>query len=398
MKSTLKIQVCFLVLFFSIPLYALEWSEEELNKIQQLFPENIPAHIDPSNRYINNKQAIKLGKRLFNEPLLSANRAVSCAGCHHTNKGFTDNRVVARGTRKGFRNTPTLLNVSEQNWFFWDGSKDSLWSQAMSSIENPSEHNFSRTEVLHFICNNRQYREMYERVFKQELPDDNALMAYPDKGGLNGNIAILESWKKLPRQQKELVNRTFSNIGKAIAAYVTTIKSPSTRFDHFVTQLLSTGHSQILNDSEQNGLKLFMSPEVGCSNCHSGSIFSNREFHNIGTGIRGIDNGRSEVIDAVIRDEYNCLGNYSDALQEECMDLLYANTDRHTLSGTFKTPTLRSVSKTAPYMHDGRYKSLYEVLDYYISVDGNMAQRTDLTVINVDKQEEANLVAFLKTL
>ena len=125
------------------------------------------------------------------------------------------------------------------------------------------------------------------------------------------------------------------------------------------------GASEILNDSEQRGLKLFIGAESGCANCHSGPLFGNKEFHNIGTGIPAKDNGRSEVIESVIRDEFNCLGKYSDAKPDQCMELKYINRNKHSLSGAFKTSSLRGIKDTAPYMHDGRYTSLHEVMEHY---------------------------------
>ncbi len=399
MKSAFGLQVCIFALFLSVSLQALEWSEQERENLKQYsLISHRPSYTDPSNQYLNNSNAIQLGEQLFNDHRLSKNKMISCASCHIETKSFTDNRMVARGIRKGYRNTPTLLNIAAQNWFFWDGGKDSLWAQAMSSIENPSEQGFSRIEVLRFIANDPYYRKAYKKLFRQALPNKQQLKSYPEKGGPNGNISVLKAWKKLSRKQKNTVDQVFSNIGKAIAAYVATIVSPPTRFDYFVEQLSKQGRSQKLTEAEQKGLKLFMSKRVGCSNCHSQAIFSNKEFHNIGTGIPGIDNGRSEVIDAVIRDDFNCLGNYSDASEEQCMELLYANTDRHTLAGNYKTPTLRSISKTAPYMHDGRYNNLADVLKYYNSIDKDKAERTDLVQINLNEEEEKNIIAFLKCL
>lgn len=397
MKSILTLQVCFLVLFLPAYLNALEWSEQEFIKLKQFSALNIGGRRDPSNKFTSNVEAIKFGRMLFSSSQLSNDGRVSCASCHIAKRAFTDNRVVPRGRRRGFRNTPTLLNVSEQNWFFWDGSKDSLWAQALSAIENPAEQDFSRTQLFHLISTNRTYRDTYEKLFNHRLPDEKHLRAYPYKASISGSRSEKNKWEQLSVEQKSNINRAFANIGKAIAAYVTTIKSPPTRFDRFLKQLLRTGRSQILNDSEQKGLKLFIG-DAACSNCHSSSIFSDRMFHNIGTGIPAVDNGRSDVIGAVIQDDFNCLGEYSDARQEQCTALLYANTDRYTLMGSYKTPTLRSISKTAPYFHDGRYENLYEVLRHYSNVDSAIAGITDLSVVNLSREEQKNIIDFLLSL
>lgn len=397
MKSILTLQVCFLILFSPASLNALEWSEQELLKLEQFSALNAGVRRDPSNKFTSNIEAIKFGRMLFSNSQLSNNGRVSCASCHIAKRAFTDNRVIPRGRRRGFRNTPTLLNVSEQNWFFWDGSKDSLWAQASSSIENPEEQAFSRTQLFHLISKNRTYRDTYEKLFNHRLPDEENLRGYPYKASMSGSRSEQNKWKRLSQKQKRNINRAFANIGKAIAAYVSTIKSPPTRFDRFLKQLLRTGRSQILNDYEQIGLKLFIG-NAACSNCHSSSIFSDRTFHNIGTGIPAVDNGRSDVIDAVIQDDFNCLGQYSDARQEQCTALLYANTDRNTLGGSYKTPTLRSISKTAPYFHDGRYESLSEVLQHYSNVNSTIAQMTDLPVVNLTREDQKNIIAFLLSL
>ena len=387
-----------LPLFFTANVFSKTvWSDSELNTIESLALNNLKTKPDPSNSVLTNTKAIKLGKALFNEPLISHNKKVACASCHIKEHSFTDNKLVATGVRKGIRNTPTLLNVSQQNWFFWDGRKDSLWAQPLSSLENPAEHNFTRTEMFHFIYSNPSYKEQYETIFKQHFPSFK-VSEIPTVAGPNGNLSALKAWKKLSRIQKYNINTVFTNIGKTIASYVATIKSKPTRFDRFTQALLTTGSSDILDQTEQRGLKLFINQKTGCINCHSSPIFSNKGFHNIGTGIRAKDNGRSEVIDAVIHDPFNCLGKYSNAKADECLELRYAKKDRHALAGSFKVPTLRSISKTAPYMHDGRYKNLEEVLEHYSSITKDKDIETDLPEINLSPNERSDLIKFLLTL
>ncbi len=147
-----------------------------------------------------------------------------------------------------------------------------------------------------------------------------------------------------------------------------------------------------------NGYKLFVSQKSGCANCHSGPLFTNKEFHNIGTGILARDNGRSEVIEAVIHDEFNCLSKYSDAKPEQCAELNYINRNKHGLSGAFKTPSLRNLSKTAPYMHDGRFTDLKQVLNYYSSIDEVKSKEVDLPPISLSEREQQDIINFLQTL
>jgi cytochrome c peroxidase len=393
-----------LLLFFSITFVSLsantqEWSAQEVSLINSLSFFQLDQPSDPSNRFLFQKDAIQLGKSLFNETDLSANQQVACATCHIKKRGFTDNKMLAIGQRSGMRNTPTLLYAAHQNWFFWDGSKDSLWAQAISSIENPAEQNFSRTQLLHYIAKNSSYRKQYETLFSHSLPTLKDLQYYPDKAGPNGNLAQLKLWKSLSKSQKQTINKVASNVAKAIASYVTSIETKPTRFDLFAKEISKAGASNKLTASEQQGLKLFKSQKAACINCHSSPIFSNKLFHNIGTGILAKDNGRSEVIDAVVRDPFNCLGKFSDAKPDQCMELKYATTNKHGLAGSFKTPTLRNISTTSPYMHDGRFKNLQEVVAYYASFDTKeKAALVDLPVIKLSKDEQKDLVNFLLTL
>jgi len=402
MRAFIPIILLFqLVIMFS--LQAEEWSSTERQILNQFSFKHIPHYSrDPSNKLLNNANAIKLGKSLFNDVRLSHNKNIACSSCHIKALAYTDNKKLAKGMRDGNRNTPSLLNVAEQNWFFWDGRKDSLWAQALGPIENPAEHDFTRVEIFHFIATDQHYRKNYQQIFSQKdhaLPTLDELKYYPKKAGPESSLDHVIAWKKISKDQRNRVNRIFSNIGKVIAAFVSTIKNKPSRFDRFIDEINTKGKSTVLNESEQKGLKLFISQKTGCLNCHSGALLSNKEFHNIGTGIRGMDNGRSEIIDAVIRDPFNCLGQYSDAKPEECLELKFANKDRHVLTGAYKTPSLRNLSKTAPYMHDGRFSDLKEVINYYMSIDQEKAKETDLPAMKkLSKVEQSHLLNFLLTL
>jgi len=100
----------------------------------------------------------------------------------------------------------------------------------------------------------------------------------------------------------------------------------------------------------------------------------------------------------VIRDEFNCLSPYSDADPEQCLELKYIKKDKHELAGTFKTSTLRNIGKTAPYMHDGRFANLQEVINHYITVSQSKKVFTDLPPINLTDQQQKDLINFLLTL
>lgn len=373
-------------------------SAEEIAKSVGLSLSKLPVVQDHSNKFLNKKDAIELGRLLFHDQRLSSNKNVSCGTCHLESNAFTDNKSTAIGLREGFRNTPTLLNSAQHNWFFADGSKDSLWAQALGSIENPAEHNFSRVQLLHFIASDKQYASLYKLVFDSPLPNFTSLNSFPKKAGPNAKLEDLIAWKKMSKDQRDDTNHVFVNIGKAIAAYVSTLQSKPTRFDQYLEEIQLVGHSPLFSDSEIRGLKLFLSEESGCLNCHNGPFFSNKEFHDIGTGIPGKDNGRSEVLENVKRDSFNCLGKYSDAKPEQCQELRYMSKNKHALAGAYKTPTLRSISKTAPYMHDGRYETLAKVIEHYSQIADKEKREVDFVPAKLNPKQQQDLINFLLTL
>ena len=398
-KLFIRLSSIFLTLLSVSVIGASNWMPKEVDRINTFSLNKLEPISDLSNKYLTKITAKELGKQLFSDTNLSSNKKVSCASCHIKEKSFTDNNNLAVGLQKGFRNTPTLLNTAHHNWFFADGSKDSLWAQVLSSLENPAEQNFTRLELLKVFHQDKNYKELYENTFNAETPLLTNSYSLPAKAGPNSDLKGLINWKKLPKPQRNEINIFFTNIGKSIAAYVSTIQSKPTRFDLFIDDINNgLTDSSLLNASELNGYKLFISQKSGCANCHSGPLFTNKEFHNIGTGILARDNGRSEVIEAVIHDEFNCLSKYSDAKPKQCIELNYINRNKHGLSGAFKTPSLRNLTKTAPYMHDGRFSNLKQVLNHYSSIDEEKAKEVDLPPVSLSEQEQLDIINFLKTL
>lgn len=128
------------------------WNAQELALLQSFSLAKLPAAPqDPSNRFALNPQAVHLGNQLFFDPRLSRNGKIACASCHQPDKAFSDGKPVAEAIAKGTRNTPSLLGAAYQTWFFWDGRKDSLWSQALEPLENPAEHGLTRIEVIRLL-------------------------------------------------------------------------------------------------------------------------------------------------------------------------------------------------------------------------------------------------------
>lgn len=395
---------CFLILVFNLSSCAEKpkpptnpWTSQEWSLLQSLSLEALPAVADPSNRYVNNPQAIQLGSELFFDKRLSSNGQVSCASCHQPEKFFSDGLATAQAIGTGTRNTPSILGAAWNQWFFWDGRKDSLWSQALAPLEDPKEHNFARTDVVKRVLTDFNYQQKYQTLFGQ-IPSVDEIKAWPTDAKPSGSIEQIKAWKALSEAQRKSIDTGFANIGKSIAAYVATLQAPNSRFDHYVAALKAGKTSAQLTDSELAGLRLFIDPKQQCLNCHAGPLFSNQSFHNIGTGEMGKDTGRAAIVDQVRLDRFNCLGEFSDAPKDACTKLQYMQRNRHQLIGAYKTPSLRNVANTAPYFHNGRQKSLDQVLEHYINSSEIKGGRADLKPIYLTETEKAALIAFLKTL
>ena len=373
------------------------WNVQEKQLLLSLSISQLPSIAeDLSNRYQNNPDAVILGTKLFFDARLSESGTISCSVCHQPNRDFSDGLRVASGLQKGKRNTPSLLGVSHQKWFFWDGRKDSVWAQALEPFEDKSEHNLSRTKLIKIVLGDPHYRNLYENIFGK-VPEAIDLSSLPDNASPKRDLASLKAWKHLPAGTRTEINLLFSNLGKALAAYQATLPYKLSRFDRYLTDLKENKRSESLTKSEVSGLKLFIG-KGNCITCHFSPLLSNQHFQNIGTGIRGVDMGRSRVAETQAWDEFNCLGKYSDAPQSYCKDLQFMSKDRHALSGSFKVPSLRNVSKTAPYLHDGRFKKLEQVVDFYVNPPSKNRSGNHLPEITLNDEEKQQLVELLKSL
>ena len=372
----------------------ISWSKAEWQTIQSLSIDQLTPKQDKSNQYRNNPDATKLGEKLFFDQRLSKNGQIACATCHRPDNYFTDGQIIALGQTIGKRNTPSLHGVANNTWFFWDGRKDSLWSQALAPFENPAEHAFPRTRIAQLMLNDLEYNKLYQQAFGK--PEITQSVTLPVEAQPSGSIEQIKAWKKMPIQQRQEVDGLFANIGKSIAAYISTLPPLRTRLDDYISDYAKgQKDNQHLNAQELAGLRLFIKPESQCINCHFGPLFTNQSFHNIGTGRAGKDSGRAAALDKVRFDRFNCMGEYSDLEAEKCLELRFMQRDRHALWGAFKTPTLRNISNTAPYFHDGRSKTLANVIQHYTDIK---ASETHLQALSFSEQEKADLLAFLNAL
>ncbi len=317
---------------------------------------------------------IALGDRLYHDVRFSADGKVSCATCHAQEKAFTDNLRVSKGFNglTGTRNAPTVLNSAYMETLFWDGREPDLEGQSKQPPINPVE------------------------------------------GGLAGHGVILEVIRKDPEYVKAFsdVFKTDSasidmdHVAKAIASFERTVIAGDSPFDRY----LYGGEADALNKAQLRGLEVFLG-KGRCVSCHkieqTQALFIDNRFHNIGVGFKTIG-GREAAIAATFLKAKRAGADVDiTVLTQKSMSELgrFAVTENITEVGAFKTPTLRNVAKTAPYMHDGSLKSLADVVDFYNN--GGRLKMSDpqstflsggIRVLNLSRSEKKDLVQFMEAL
>jgi cytochrome c peroxidase len=355
-----------------------------------------PLAPDPSNLFSDDVQAAALGKMLFHDPRLSATGTVSCASCHIPERQFQDDLALAVAIGTNTRRTMPLAGASWGPWFFWDGRKDSQWSQALGPLENPLEHGGDRTFYATFVAG--AYRQAYENIFGA-LPH---VVSLPTHASPLGSAEQRKTWTEMAETDRDVVDRVFVNIGKALAAYQRTLPPIKTRFDRFAQTLSGKEQpaQQVFTTEEIAGLKLFIG-KAGCVSCHTGPRFTDDHFHN--TGVPALnshiqDRGRAAILEQITSDPFNCLGKYSDAKAENCGELRFMSRNIRELENAFKTPSLRGVATRGPFMHAGQFKTLVEVVDHYSNAPESAAGHSELKKLGLRDDEKHALIAFLKTL
>jgi cytochrome c peroxidase len=296
----------------------------------------------PGNRYSDNEDAAYLGFRLFFNTDLGS--GIGCPTCHLPELAFTDRKATSTGKQRGTRNTPTVFNAADLKVMFWDGRADSLWSQPLFAIENPLEMDSSRLELAHYVADN-DTRAMYEKVFGA-MP---AVETWPATGK-PGDAAF----DGLPAATQDEVNRVAANLGKAFEAYMRKNRTSEAAIDHFLD-----GDSTKLIPLAQQGLELFV--EKGCATCHSGPMLTDEAFHNVGFPSlpdAAPDMGRAGAADILRANIFNLAGPYADPGPGVPATIKAEPGE----AGAFRTPSLRNITRTEPYGHDGSLETLRDVL------------------------------------
>jgi cytochrome c peroxidase len=353
---------------------APDFEPAEIRRILQHGPWPPPLARDPSNRVSGDPHAVALGRRLFFDPRLSANGAIACASCHVPARGWTDGRPRALGLAPLDRNTPTVLDAGQHRWFAWDGRSDSIWSQSAKAILDPLEMGASARHVASVLGADPALACLFARLpGAPPAGDDEA---------------------------------TLVHAAKALAAFVETLRSGPSAFDAFRDALArgDRGAAARYPAAAQRGLKIFVG-QGSCHVCHVGPHFTNGEFHDVGVPFLvapgRVDAGRHEGLKRLRADRFSLLGPYNDDRTGTAAIKTRHVEPQHANFGQFKTPSLRNVGLTAPYMHDGRYATLRDVVRHYSTLDMERLHTHGeqlLRPLRLTETEIDDLVAFLESL
>ena len=371
----------------------------------------------PSNRHADDPAAAALGQKLFFDPRYSGDGETACATCHQPENGFQDSRANLSQGVGGIsrRHASTLINVAfgtgkrdpitgegdRTVWQLWDGRADALWSQALLPPEDAIEMAGTRTRVALLIYD--RYRAEYEALFGSmpalrnrqgdPIAPDTAMPGTPE-------------WAALSTQQQDDITGVYVNFGKAVAAYQRRLVSTNSRFDEYYRAIvLGRTDSETLDARERLGLKLFVG-KGRCIFCHSGPNFTSMAFWNIAVAQQGPDiptedRGREGGLITVRDGEFNCTSRWSDIDDPQRCGVLDLEASQRDL-GAFKTPGLRSVATSAPYMHTGTFATLDDVIEHYDeggAKDGFVGMpESNIRRLDLSPDEKAALNAFLHTL
>lgn len=387
-----------MALLYGLSACAPTWTNDEIKTMRSLSLSNLPPlSSDKSNRVADDPRAVALGQKLFFDTRFSKDGTVSCASCHMPELNFQDARAHGRGMADTRRRTQSIVGSAYFDWFFWDGRRDSQWSQALSPLEHAEEQGGDRAQYTHLLAEN--YRDEYETLFGA-LPN---LENIPTHASPVGDETARAAWGKMTRTDQENVSRVYANIGKSIAAYERKILPGASRFDEYVDAATQNDYqraNEIFSNDERAGLKLFIG-KANCVQCHNTPLFTDDEFHNTGIPQHAEaerDLGRAEGAVENFADEFKCWSEYSDDNERDCPQIRYMQTRAGEIVGAFKTPSLRKTQFIAPFMHNAWYTTLSEILAHYNRAPAAMIGTTELKPLNLSAAELKQLEAFLLTL
>jgi len=390
-----------------------DFNDMEVDQFLTLSPlPDVPP--DPTNAFADLPAAALLGQKLFFDPRASGplkvasdlgavgeTGKVACVTCHW-GKYMDDQRSsplnVSLGTDFHARNALTTINSSFYRWTNWGGRFSAQWELSLAVAENGAIVNSSRLAVAHLVFDN--YKSDYEAIFgaMDEAIGTNAAR-FPATGKPAAAGAPAGDWETMQAHDQALVNAIFVNYGKAIEAYLRRLVSRNAPFDQFVA-----GAEAVISPEAKSGLKLFVG-RARCVSCHYGPQLSDNKFHNLGIAQQGAhvpasDTGRYKDISPLLASPFNSAGLFSDAPDTGRLSGLTDPPPEETL-GQFRTPSLRGVALTAPYMHAGQLNTLDDVMNFYDhggTVPAQGVKDPLLTRLYLSDQDKRDLVAFMETL
>lgn len=273
---------------------------------------------------------VALGGQLFFDERLSADGSRSCYSCHVCEHGLTDGLPVAQGAlgRQLTRSSPSLWNVAYHREFYWDGRSGSLEAQAMAAWTggNMGADAEEKVAMLNGIDG---YTSQFQEVFGEPATPENV-------------VAAISAFERA------------------------SLFCGDTAYDHW-----RGGDEGAVSDSAKRGAELFLG-KAGCGNCHSGVLFTDMQYHNVGIGMDADEPDRGRA----------------------------GATDEEADTGAFKTPTLRDISKSAPYFHNGSVATLEEAVDVMLGggIPNDYLDTENLKPVELTSEERADLIEFLRTL
>ena len=336
--------------FFLGAFFLLSCNKDKVRYDPRPYSLDSPSHFPQMVMPIDNpltEEGVELGRYLFYEKLLSGDNTMSCASCHSPQNSFSDNDQFSDGIDGilGTRHSMALINLGWEDYFFWDGRATSLEQQILEPVPNPIEMHQSWKNTVSKLSADMTYRNRFFRAFGTSNIDS-------------------------------------TQVAKAIAQFLRTMVSSNSKYDvmykYINGQALTSNESQILatvDAEEWAGYDLFKSLNgADCFHCHNGPLMRVKKFSNNGLDAVITDLGRGSVT-----------GNPND-------------------NGKFKVPTLRNIALTAPYMHDGRFATLDEVIEQYssgihpsLTIDP-LIEYANQGGVQLDAQEKLLLKKFLMTL
>lgn len=307
-----------------------------------------PDFFVPSEQQKISPEKVALGAKLFRDNILSGDQTRSCISCHHPDKAFADGLRVPRtlSGEKMDRNTPSLSYSNYQHGQFWDMRREDLEGQSVDVITNKDEMHGSMTEISRRLNQQSTYKKEFNKIYKTNT---------------------VENWQ----------------VQNVLASYIRSLSTFNSRFDRYMR-----GCSQLLTADEKAGFNLFVG-KAKCATCHFVPLFNGTvppEYSKTESEVLGVAaDYRNEQLDPD-----RGRGRYHETIAQ--------------LQYSFKTPTVRNSSKTAPYMHNGAYATLEQVMDFYNKGGGqqfgfkldNQTLPTD--TLGLTSGEIAKIIAFLKAL